>query len=35
MADSERVITVSEFEPDISDDDEYVYFTPFVLVNMN
>jgi hypothetical protein len=35
MADPERVIIVSEFEHDILDDDEYVYFIPFVLVNMN
>jgi hypothetical protein len=35
MADLERVTTVSESELDISDEDEYVYFIPSVLVNMD
>jgi hypothetical protein len=35
MADPEKVTTVNEYELDISDEDEYVYFTPFVLVNMD
>jgi hypothetical protein len=35
MADPERITAVSDYEPDISDEDEYVYFTPFVLVNMD
>jgi hypothetical protein len=29
MADPERVTAVSESEPDILDEDEYVYFIPF------
>jgi hypothetical protein len=35
MADPEKVTVMSESEPDILDEDEYLYYIPFVLVNMN
>jgi hypothetical protein len=35
MDDLEKVTVVSESEPDILDEDEYLYYTPFVLVNMD
>jgi hypothetical protein len=35
MADLEKVTVVSESEPDILDEDEYLYYTHFVLVNMD